>query len=204
MRKITLLPFLIIILSGCASSSHGVFYVTDADFYARSKFGIVDSFIQSSSRKEIVYSAHRIEHGLGTVIALRSFSSGRRLLVDQASFRKMTIYVAGPLDSVLGRTISIDSQDAVAFLSSSSSTSPGSNGCFGFANSGVVHVEQNNALELIVSVDLNFDQESPLGWDGECEKLRVTEKRLAEKQEFTTLTPWQGKAGKAMSDETVD
>lgn len=203
MRKIILLSF-IIILSGCASSTDKIFYVTDADFYARNKFESVNSSIQSSPQKDIVYSAHRIERGQGTVIALRIFSPGHRLLVDQASFKKMTIFIAGHLEDAIGKTMSINSGDAVAFLSNSSSTSPGSNGCFGYANSGVVHVVQTNVKELMVSVDLNFDQKSPLRWTGECGNLQVTENILAKEKEFSEITPWEGKTGKAISDETVE
>jgi hypothetical protein len=155
-------------------------------------------------QKEFVVTGHRIVPGAGAVFAFRSFDPGPILGVDRAGFLKLTGFVPQSLMKVGGEIRIPATNGPFVFLSTSSSNFPGASGCYGYASSGFIRIDSIASEALTATMDLQFRLFSPLGHAQECrdaKNMRGTYKMPLQRVE--QLTPWQGREGKSLYDETM-
>lgn len=151
--------------------------------------------------REFVVTGHRLKNGDGVVLAFRSFDS--RLMVDTASFLKITAFLPRSKFSP-GTEIKIpDADGAIVYYSASSSNFPGAGGCFGYASWGSIKVDSVSESNITVTMDVHFRLASPLGSSSECGDKRVQGTYVISQLQLKELSPWQGVAGKTLYDESI-
>jgi hypothetical protein len=209
MRRLYYL-LIIVALHGCAHVDEQWFYVSGASLQEFDRHRQLSQAFATKTLprlsyddREFVVTGHRIRDGEGVVLAFRSFAPGRFLVVDQASFLKITSFLPRTrLDP--GMEIQLpDSNGTVVFLSTSSSNMPGGTGCFGYASHGSIKVHDVSAAQINVTVDLHFRLSSPLGFSDECNERNVRGAYVLSRLRLQELTPWQGATGNTLHDETI-
>lgn len=205
MRKIIVLAGMLFNLYGCAFGSRDAFFVEHAQLSEIDRKTNIQTEVADLKPKvrEITYAGHRVSKGTGLILALREFSAGNILITDQAVFKKITVFISGVEELESGSIVRFGSNEITAFLSHSSSSFPGGNGCYGYATKGSIFVKKINAQNIAVRLDLIFDQRSPGDWTGECLPTAINESFNAHKKSISSLTPWDGRQGNSIYDETM-
>jgi hypothetical protein len=197
-------------LQGCIHVDKQWFYVPSATFAEDGRHREMASTLESGDYSrlsledsEFVVFGHRIAAGNGMVFAYREYNASYFLIPDQASFEKVTAYL--PSSSVVkGQKILISpTTDAVAYKSSSSSTFPGYPACLGYASSGSIEIVDLSAAAITATLDLYFPMRRAPGSIHECRNEAVRGTHVFRRLEAKELTPWQGRKGKHIYDETV-
>jgi hypothetical protein len=195
-------------LGACAHTNEQWFFVRGASMEQLSRHQALEKSFASKApqplgydAREFVVTGHRLKDGDGVVFAFRSYGSG--MLVDSASFLKITIFFPQSKFNA-GVEIKIpDADGTMAYYSTSSSNFPGAGGCFGYASRGSIRVDSLSDSNITVTMDLQFRLASPLGSSGECGDKRVHGVYVIPQLRLQELNPWQGVAGKTLYDETI-
>lgn len=199
----------LLVLQACAHTTEEWFVVRGASIELSNRHDQLEkAFLSKGPQKlgyddkEFVVTGHRLKAGNGAVLGYRGFESG--ILVDSASFTKMTVFLPDS-NIVDGLEVRIpNGAGAMAYYSTSSSNFPGAGGCFGYASEGLIKVQSLSESSVTVAIDLQFRLASPLGALGECSDMRrIAGTHVLRRISFQQLTPWQGIAGKTLYDETI-
>ncbi len=203
-RIITIILFVLLTVS-CATQRQDDLIVLGAGLSHASEHSALQRSVANSPPKTIdkqfVITGHRISEGKGVVLAIRKFSSGIAFRTDQAAFQKITIYL--PLSKPHGRINLSETEGVVAYLSSGSSNFPGTSGCYGYAYDGTLDFLKETNDKVTVFINIMFNLFSPRGWTKECGPLSVQETLTFDKRAVSSLTPWEGRAGKHVYDEIL-
>jgi hypothetical protein len=200
----------VLLIHGCTTVREQSFYVKEASLQEGARHReLAKRFVARKTHldyddKVFVVTGHRIAAGQGTVLAFRSFAPGSPFVVDQAGFFKITIYV--PVATLSeGMELRVPGSDgALAFYSNGSSNFPGSGGCFGYASAGSIKVLKISQPDVTVRADLQFALSGPLGAAlSDCEDKKVQSTYIARQVRLEEITPWQGKPGQHIYDETL-
>ncbi len=146
--------------------------------------------------REFVLLGHQVKSGKGYILAIREHSSGSFLKTDQASFRDLTVFIP-PQARNLGGEYRVGRQtEALAFWSTGSINSPGSNGCFGYGADGSLSFERVSAEQYAVTINISIDPESPLNWPGECDsQVHLSSRVMAQVRSLRDLRQLDRDAG---------
>lgn len=133
--------------------------------------------------------AHRLKPGSGTVFAWRFYSNGEPSTIDDEVYRKVTLWIAGPLPTS-STTISLgDESKAVLISCHGGSAWPGGE-CCGYGTAGSVTLTPSGPrFTITIQADI-----TPTGSSGSpgCVSEKVDRKFTAKKMAFEDLTPWLG------------
>ena len=157
----------------------------------------------AKAQPEFVITGHRIAAGDGAIIAYRAFSHGMLPLVDQAQFKKLTIFLPFALSDRLIEINLAGEEKAIAFWSNGSSNFPGESGCFGYASGGSIRLKKITNEEVFVNLSLSFDLVSPTNLNEGCSHFEFKESLTLRKEKVTSLTPWEGAVGVHLYDESI-
>ncbi len=143
--------------------------------------------------------AHRLKRGTGTVVGFRAYSPGSIGIIDDESYRKITVWIAGPTPtSPVEIRLGQDSQAQLVF-SDGGSAWPRS-GCAGYGASGVVRLEpRNGKFTVTIGADIN---RAGSAFPERCGSERVDLTFTAKEILFEALTPWLGSRGDHPYEET--
>jgi hypothetical protein len=200
----------IFVMAGCAMKHEQWILVPDASLQEASGHAALSSAVLSNKNprldyndREFVVTGHRIAEGQSVVIAFRGFDSGGPLSVDQAQFSKITVVIPRS-DLRAGAQIKFpNTAGAMAYYSASSSAFPGAGGCFGYASGGTIGIVRISLEQTAIDVDLRFRLNSPSGQSSQCKEHIVSGVFTASKISVNELTPWQGRAGKGIYEESM-
>lgn len=195
---------------GCATKDEQWIFVPNASLQESSRHEALSLALLSSknprldyNNREFVVTGHRISEGKDIVIAFRSFDSGRPLSVDQARFAKITAIIPGSHLRSGAEIRFPNTAGAMAYYSASSSSFPGAGGCFGYASEGVISIVSASAEQAVINVDLRFRLNSPSGQSSACTEHAVRGAFNVSRVLLNQLTPWQGRPGKAIYEESM-
>ncbi len=174
----------LVISGGTAAAEKSAFFVENAG-------SVTDGCLDVGTR-ELQFSCHRIESGVGTVVALRLYK--RSWKTDGASFRKMTVYL--PANLKAGDQLSLDDGVARVFFSRGSSAFAGKRGCYGRAESGEVEVLSLTRKMIAIRVSAPIPLSSPLGFPKECPGAENVDMVIrAVPAQLAGLGAWEGRPG---------
>ena len=143
--------------------------------------------------------AHRLKHGSGTVFGLRAYSPGSLAVVDDETYRKITVWIAGSLPAGTVEVPLTDQSQARVVVTDGGSAWPRS-ACSRIATAGFVRVERGRAgFTVHVHADTVPAGKVPLH---DCAAESVDVQFRAKEIAFEHLTPWLGLAGRHPYDET--
>ncbi|NOS81045.1 MAG: hypothetical protein HOP32_05620 [Nitrospira sp.] len=203
------------VISGCQVDS---FYVDNASLseisdhrLLRDKLINYDEILSLSktemrglSKDGFSVIGHRIISDGGTVFGYREFSGGFIPLVDQGDFLKLTIYLPFLLtNQTPSRIVIKDSREVLVFWSRGSANFPDRSGCYGYASDGHINLSWRSSEEVEAELDVMIDSVSPRGWKEECQRFPLRKKFLFAKQLASMLTPWEGRRGNHIYDESI-
>lgn len=178
------------ILAGLAISG-GAAAADKAAFFVENASSVTDGCLDVGTR-ELQFSCHRIQSGVGTVVAFRLYK--RSWKTDGASFRKMTVYL--PANLKAGDQVSLDDGVARVFFSRGSSAFAGKRGCYGRAESGEVEVLSLTRKMIAIRVSAPISMSSPLGFPKECAGAEAIDMVIrAFPAQFSSLRAWDGRPG---------
>lgn len=199
-RNIFITLLIEILISSCASQYTESFYIEHAKF-AQSETH--SKLRQTSNRdqdiKKIEYfslSGHRLDHGNGTILGIREYSSSPLLTVDQGGFRKVTIWISNPT-LVVGETHLTPTSQVIAFASVGNPSFP-DRGCWAYASSGKIVVHEKSNQSAQIDFDIPFPKLQPV-----CQSFHLLKSIVVREKDIDTLTPWEGAVGGTIFDEGI-
>lgn len=161
---------------------------------------------------QFLLKQHRIGEGKGTTIAIRKFgslqpckkktnsSNWKPMQSDTAQYEKLTLFFPAFLnDDETKRTFT--KNEFTGFISSASAVWL-RGGYFGVIQDGIVTVNRVDADSLEVKIQLRYDK---LGTSEDYKSSPdqiIKEKYIIKRKNIQDLTPWEGKAGKELEDES--
>ncbi|WP_313345656.1 hypothetical protein [Stenotrophomonas sp.] len=176
------------ILAGLVISGSGAAAEKTA-FFVENASSVTDGCIDVGSR-ELQFSCHRIEPGVGTVIAFRRYK--RSWNIDGTSFRKLTVHL--PQRFKPGDRFSLDDGVARVFFSRGSSAFAGKRGCYGRAESGHVEVVSRTRKAISIRVSASIPMKSPLRIPKDCTGPEVVDMVIqAAPAQLDSLDAWEGR-----------
>lgn len=143
--------------------------------------------------------AHRLKRGAGTVFGFRAYSPGRVGIIDDETYRKITVWIAHPLPASTLEMPFGDDTRAIMAVSEGSSAWPRS-GCSRVATAGTVQVQRTHGrCRITIHADTMVSGKiTPIDCAAEKVDLTFEAKEIA----FDELTPWLGLEGLHPYDET--
>lgn len=153
--------------------------------------------------KELVLSGHRITSGEGMVIAYREFSSGLVFRADQAQFAKLTVFLPFLVHEKEMFLNLSEQKNIIAYWSKGSSNFPGKSGCHGYTSGGTIRLTKKDQDQFLVELSLQFNLVSPGGWKKECGLFDFNDPLILKEINLPNLTPWEGKRGEHIYDESM-
>ncbi len=203
----TIVGFLFPVLCGCQVDS---FYIENATLAEIEDHRLLrDSVVQKNERlglanEYFVITGHRIISDGGIVFGHRLFSSGAIPLLDQASFQKLSIYIPFSVTDQRLNAISIkENKDVFIFWSKGPSNFPRGSGCYGYATDGHVTFMRISDEEISAELNITIDTVSPGGWKKDCDRLELMKTISFKKKLASALTPWEGRQGTHVYDESI-
>jgi len=148
-------------------------------------------------------SGHRITSGNGTVIAYRSQS---HVLIsrDSLTYEKLTIFLGNQLVGDSGVLEIGGTSSAIAFWSVGDAMFGSQSDCVGWATTGEVKYEILSPDKIDVETWANF---RPVSLDrhlkSHCRKFNFRNHAILERKDVLSLTPWDGRSSKNISDEAI-
>lgn len=149
------------------------------------------TIVQLKDEEFPVY-AHRLKRGSGTVFALRDYSNGRLLTMDDEAYRKVTLWIAGPPPTSPTSIPLGDESKAVLISCHGGSAWPGREDC-GYGSAGTITITPSGrrfTVTVQAAITLAGNPRSSGG--NQRVDLEFTAKKIA----FEDLTPWLGRAGR--------
>jgi hypothetical protein len=181
----------LMISGGTAAAEKSAFFVGNAS-------SVTDGCLDVGTR-ELQFSCHRIQSGVGVVVAFRLYK--RSWKTDGASFRKLTVHLPASLKA--GDHLSLDEGVAQVFFSKGSSAFAGKRGCYGRAESGEVEVLSLTQKMIAVKVSAPIPMSSPLGIRKDCTGPEAVDMVIrAVPAQLDNLGAWEGRL--APSDSPFD
>jgi hypothetical protein len=141
--------------------------------------------------------AHRVSAGTGTVVGYRAYSPGKRMLSDDESFEKVTLWFKqGPLPA---GTTQIHDDTVVVVHTRGGSAWPRSACSAVVVNGSIDIARQGEGVDVRVRGDLARRGNRHPQW---CEQARLDVSFSASAMPLASLTPWLGSAGAHPYDES--
>jgi hypothetical protein len=142
--------------------------------------------------------AHRLKRGTGTIFAWRFYSNGEVSVIDDESYRKVTLWIAGPPPTATAKITLGDESKAVLISCDGGSAWPGRE-CCGYGSAGTVTITPSGShFTIAVESDITPTRSEKRN----CPKDRVEKTFTAKRIAFEDLTPWLGLAGPHPYSET--
>lgn len=208
-QKIVIVFMTISALAACAGVDEQWFYSSGAELQEKYRHNELSKLFAEKTPKafpledrEFVVKGHRIVRGGGSILAFRSFDRGSLWSADSSGFLKITAFVPDAMLASKSRISIPNEGGAMAFLSTSSSSFPGVNGCFGYASEGTLNIDEVGASSIKIFVDIRFRLSGPPLFQGKCEDRVVRGSYVVPQVRVGNLTPWQGIAGRSIYEET--
>ncbi len=184
-----------------ARDKEDTFALADAEFADVGYLQRLASQDDAQSRRDGNFSvyAHRLKRGTGTVFGFRAYSPGRFAVIDDETYRKITVWIAGAIPtSAIEVPLGDDSRSRLV-VSDGGSAWPRS-ACSRVATAGILRVQRTNGRFRITirANTIAAGKITPIKCD--AEKVDLT----FEAQEIVVddLTPWLGLEGRHPYDET--
>jgi len=199
-RNIMIILVIGVLSSGCVSQYTESFYIEHAKF---AQFETHSKLRQTPMHDENIDDieffalvGHRIDHGNGTILGIREYSSGPLLTVDQGGFRKVTIWIPNPI-LVVGETRLASTYQAIAFASVGNPSFP-DRGCWAYASSGKIFAHKKYEKLALIEFDIPFPKLQP-----DCQSFHLLKSIVVKEKDIDTLTPWEGAVGRTIFDEGI-
>jgi hypothetical protein len=142
-------------------------------------------------------TAHRLESGRGAVIALREYEPSFDF--DAQIYSKLTIHFPRGLPNDT-HEYDVGSGEARVIFSEGGSAWPEA-GCHGTGRSGTIRYVPLGFGWAKVEIDSNIATDDRFG-SKRCGSLRVHRRQFVRQRELSSLTPWEGRPGSYIYDET--
>lgn len=143
--------------------------------------------------------AHRLKSGTGTVFGFRAYSPGRLAAIDDETYRKITLWIAGAIPTTAIEVPFGDDSRARLVVSDGGSAWPRL-GCSRVATAGIVRVQRTNGrFRITIRADtIAAGKITPVECDTEAVGLTFEAPEIV----FDDLTPWLGLEGRHPYEET--
>jgi len=204
-----LLALLVSSLCGCVMTKAQWFYVDNAQLVNKPHklFDAKSGADLQEMAENFVLGGHRIMNGGGVVIGYREFRHPFVPILDVAEYMKLSIqidrfqhlYDAFEHDEVYLLPL----KEATGLWSSGPSNFPTHSPCLGFPSEGYLMLERKSKTRIRIKLIVAIDPMQLNGSRTQCGELilslhgRIVERKLSE------LTPWEGKIGKHIYDESM-
>jgi hypothetical protein len=154
---------------------------------------------QSRNGEEFPVYVHRLKRGSGTIFGYRAYSPGKFSAIDDETYRKITVWIAGAIPtSPIEIPVGDDARSRLVFSDGASAWSR--SGCSGNGTSGTIRVQPHRGyFTITISADI-----TPVGNAvvNRCVPERVDVTFKAKEMAFKDLTPWLGIEGQHPYHET--
>ena len=147
---------------------------------------------------EVGVIAHRIVAGSGTVIGHRAYSAGEFYIVDDETYSKATVWLAGPLPAS-GLSVALGDPAQVRVLLSRGLSAWPARDCSGVVQDGRLSVKRKGAALHVMLLGV-FEPRT--GAAPDCVREPVELQFEAGALTLDQLTPWLGRAGEHPYAET--
>lgn len=150
-------------------------------------------------REDFPVYAHRIRPGRGSVIAYRSYSNGSLAMIDDESYRKLTLWVPEGVGE--GGRWPIGGEGGVKAVYTQGGSAWPRSACAGYIVSGHLDVAKE-LFGYLVTVEGVFQPRGNVVSRKSCVERGFHSRFEARLQDVSGLTPWLGKASTHPYDET--
>lgn len=198
--------FMVVALAACTTESDA-FFVSGATMAEPEIHSVAQSEPLQNWRSnigmKIGVSGHRIVPGEGTVIAFRSQRSNL-LVMDSASFEKLTIFIDKPLPGKTGVIRLGENGRAFAFWSVGDAISAPDADCVGWASEGLVEYQRASANEVAFDIRMRIrtvELSSIHIHHIPCRAFSFERETTLSEKNVLTLTPWEGRPSEDIIDE---
>jgi hypothetical protein len=145
--------------------------------------------------------AHRIERGEGWILGYRHFDPGELMAVDDETFEKLTLWLPNPPPAGAQR-IQLETRPDIIAIHTSGGSAWAQNACSSRIIAGTLTLTPRGRGRIGVELKGRLQPTGNRGvWDT-CRSDSVELSFLAEQIELERLTPWVGREGEFVYQET--
>ncbi|MEJ2404033.1 MAG: hypothetical protein P8171_07045 [Candidatus Thiodiazotropha sp.] len=181
------------------------FYLRNAQF---SDFDYLSNFYKKLENKDEIevprermnIYVHRLSKGKGLILAYRWYTNGDTMIVDDESFKKITIWLAKSPASFPVKYDFSSKQNIKGAYTSGGSAWPRS-ACSGYIESGTMTLTESGSSYAVKIKATVYPAGSSLFRDY-CKEQKIDYEFSASELEFSDLTPWLGLKGEHPYAET--
>ena len=194
----------LVLCMGCWFPRSSSFYVERADLqepgiYTAAEIQHSLTAPDSDGTEYIPVRGHRIAPGTARIIAYRWWSPGNPLIIDDEHFEKISIRLPRSTGPASG-AFAIGDPGVVVTYTDGGSAWPRS-ACFGEATRGSVRYRSLGGHLLKVTLEAEGELHG-MSSRAQCGSFNISRTLNAKSRNVNTLTPWDGRPGTHIYDET--
>ncbi len=200
-RVILSLLLVLFLQAGCGLRGYRALYIENAALVNPTIYEETMTQAQGEDEQKTNFPvvAHRIRPGTGTVIAYRTWSPGCYFIIDDESYKKVTIYIPSVLVES-GSIILGTNTDTVSMTVEGGSAWPGL-GLIGIARKGFFRYRRTSPKEIDAEIELELDRYN-IGWKKPEAPLHFYKHLTLRNRDVADLTAWEGREGADIYNET--
>lgn len=193
----------LLLQAGCSLLGYRTLYIenaalTDPTMYDAELKNVSEKG-KASDKDFLPVVAHRICNGTGTAIAYRKWSPGSWFIIDDEGYEKITIYIPHILEKE-GNIILGTNTGTISIIASGGSAWP-KTGLIGVAQKGSIKYKRTSSHEIEVEIDLVVNLYN-ISWNELGPSRHFHEQVTLKKKDIHSITPWEGREGSHIYDET--
>lgn len=183
------------LLAYASADKQDTFYLRDAELsdpHYLDALAVSDGQSHASSSERLPVYAHRLKRGKGSVFGFRFYSGGDFFVIDDESYRKVTIWTASPPPSSRIEFDLGDESLARVIFTEGGSAWP-ENVCSGYVSSGRITIDPVGGLYLVTVHGVL--QRAGGRRSNQCDQQKIDMNFKTKEIAYERLTPWLGIAG---------